>query len=262
MFTSETQVNLRVSKSSTSIHFESTTNGLARPTDLPLADQSLTSMLRAKCWRMPWPVGRRSSKGLVMAWRPWLNHVESIEMVRCLWRSMEKYGKVRKNPGCIWDIAKYLRSPRKKYRRYRRGSWMALDGPVGLVRQLSDAFELSKLTALSLQRQNSDGALLRFAWMNWWSSKHRASQVFKPWFHCGKNSEHFVIVGMDFAMMWRSDMEWQWWNMMKHDILVLDFQGQMVTWASRRRKTPWQWQSLPFSGDWAVSEGNFWCLDG
>lgn len=37
---------------------------------------------------------------------------------------------------------------------------MALDGPVGLVRQLSDAFELSKLTALSLARQNSDGALL------------------------------------------------------------------------------------------------------
>ena len=73
MFTSETQVNLRVSKSSTSIHLESTTNGLARPTDLPLADQSLTSMLRAKCWRMPWHVGRRSSKGLVMAWRRWLN---------------------------------------------------------------------------------------------------------------------------------------------------------------------------------------------
>ena len=173
---------------------------------------------------------------------------KSMEKYGKVWKSMEKYGTVWKNPGC-WDIAKYLRSPRKKYRRYRRGSWMALDVPVGLVRQLSDAFELSKLTALSLARQNSDGALLRFAWMNWWSSKHRASQVFKPWFHCGKNSEHFVIVGMDFAMMWRSDMEWQWWNMMKHDVLALDLQGQMVTWASRRRKRPWQWQSLPFSGD-------------
>ena len=203
MFTSETQVNLRVSKSSTSIQIESTTNGLARPTDLPLADQSLTSMLRAKCWRMPWHVGRRSSKGLVMAWRRWLNPLR-------WWDVLEKYGKVRTNPGCSWDIARYCDIHAKSIEDIEGDlRWTRLTGQAAIR-----CFWTVK--AYSFEPRTTKFRW-GFAWMNWWSSKHRASQVFKQWFHCGKNSEHFVIVGMDFAMMWRSDMEWQWWNMMKHD---------------------------------------------
>ena len=70
------------------------------PTDLPLAGQSLTSMLRAKCWRMPWHVGPRSSKGWDDAT---VEIVEYMEMVRCV----GKVWKSEKNHRCSLDIAIY-----------------------------------------------------------------------------------------------------------------------------------------------------------